>query len=106
MDISKLDAFLEKLDPKTEPAVEVTAGSAVPLQAKTWNIDMTGICPDCGKVMEESTCLGRRILLCETDRLALPRPDNYVPPTVEMALAVRPSSLFQYGTNVADDKWN
>lgn len=77
--LSILDEYI------TEKKQEIIAAKEEPskIEARTWNVDGQGFCPDCGKIMRASMVMGHKVLLCESDRVVLPMPDNYTPPTVE-----------------------
>ena len=85
MDLSDLDKHLALLEPpKPEPPKQVPAilaSRSTTLTARPWSVDKSGICPSCGKIMTQSLSLDNPVLLCEADRIVLPQPDNYVPPS-------------------------
>jgi hypothetical protein len=82
MDEDKLNAAFKLFEPViVAKPVEVVAATGI--KAKSWSIDMSGICPDCGEVMRISSSMGHKVLLCEKDRIVLPMPDDYKPPVIQ-----------------------
>ena len=77
IDLSSLDNHLAAFVNTDKPKVKTPAL----LTARPWSVDMSGICPSCGKIMQQAISMNNPVLLCEADRICLPQPDNYVPPT-------------------------
>jgi hypothetical protein len=68
---------------KSKEVVTQVEASETTITARAWDVKGNGFCPDCGKIMKASTCLGNKVLLCEPCRIVLPMPNNYTPPTVD-----------------------